>query len=118
MLVDLLGLSILAQQSTKHSLSTHPEYFEGGTGILCALAATITGVSSLVLRLNVTLVSGLGVYGVGLAHDEAVLDQLSDILSAVGGSDFSSLVGVKPDLLLAAFQHGRREATVREIIKE
>jgi hypothetical protein len=48
-----------------------------------------------------------------LADDEAVLDQLSDVLSAVSSSDLGSLVGVKPDLLLAAFQHGRREANNR-----
>ena len=61
--------------------------------------------SSLVFGLNVTLVSGLRVNGMRLAYDEAVLDKLSNILSAVGSSDFCSLVGVEPDLLLAAFQY-------------
>ena len=39
------------------------------------------------------------------AYDEAVLNQLSDVLSAVSSADLGSLVGVEPDLLLAAFQY-------------
>ena len=105
MLIDFLGLPVLAQQSTQNSLSPHPEYFERRAGILCTLATTITSVSSLVLRFNVTLVSRLRVNGMRLAYDEAVLDKFSDILSAVGSSNFCGLIGVEPDLLLAAFQY-------------
>ena len=38
-----------------------------------------------------------------LADNEAVLDQLPDVLSAVSGTDLCSFIGVKPDLLLSAF---------------
>ena len=67
--------------------------------------------SALILGLDVTLVSGLRVYRMRLAYDETILNQLSDILSAVGSTNFSRFIGVEPDLLLSAFQHGRREAT-------
>jgi hypothetical protein len=108
--VDLLRLSILAQQSTKYSLSPHPEHFERCTGILGTLAATIASVSSLILGLDVTLVSRLRVYRVRLANNEAVLNQLSNVLSAVGCANLRCLVGVEPDLLFSAFQNRRREA--------
>lgn len=103
MFVDFLRLSVLAQQSTKDSLSPHPQHFERCTGVLGTLAATISSVSALIFGFDVTLVSRLGVYRMRLADNETVLDQLPDVLSAVGGTDLSCFVGVKPDLLLAAF---------------
>ena len=53
-----------------------------------------------------------------LADNETVLDQLPDVLSAVGGTDFGSFVGVKPDLLLAAFQYGRSQAENKCVEKQ
>ena len=53
-----------------------------------------------------------------LADNEAVLDQLPDVLSAVSGTDLCSFIGVKPDLLLAAFQYGRGQAEIRCVEKQ
>jgi hypothetical protein len=43
--------------------------------------------------------------------------KLPDVLSAVRGTDLSSFIGVKPDLLLAAFQYRRGQAEIRCIEK-
>ena len=45
----------------------------------------------------------------GLLDDEAIGDELADGLAGVGVGDLRHLVGVEPDLALAAAQHGRRQ---------
>lgn len=54
-----------------------------------------------------------GVHGDGLADDEAVGDELADGLARVGVGDLVDLVGVEPDLALAAAGHGGRQALLR-----
>lgn len=46
--------------------------------------------------------AGPGVHGDGLADDEAIADELADGLTGVGVGDFVDLVGIEPDLVLAA----------------
>ncbi len=112
MLIDLLGLSVLSQQSAQHSESSHPQYLEGHTGVGSTLALTETSVSTLGLGSHESLVARLGVNSVGLADDESVLDQLADVLSAVGTANLGGLVGVQPDLSLAALQHGSGQSVI------
>lgn len=50
------------------------------------------------------------VHGDGLADDEAILDELADGLAGVGVGNLADLVGVKPNLALAAADNGGREA--------
>lgn len=54
--------------------------------------------------------TGTRVHGDGLADDEAILDELADGLAGVGVGNLADLVGVKPDLALAAADNGRRKA--------
>jgi hypothetical protein len=49
------------------------------------------------------------VHGDGLLDDEAIGDELADRLARVGVGDLGHLIGVEPDLALAAAQHGRRQ---------
>jgi hypothetical protein len=46
--------------------------------------------------------TGTRVHGDGLADDEAILNELADSLAGVGVGNLADLVGVKPDLALAA----------------
>jgi hypothetical protein len=50
------------------------------------------------------------VHGDGLADNEAIADQLADGLARVGVGDLAHLIGIEPDLALAAADHGRRKA--------
>lgn len=51
-----------------------------------------------------------GVHGHGLADDEAIADELADGLAGVGVGDLVHLIGVEPNLALAAAHHGGGEA--------
>lgn len=54
--------------------------------------------------------AGAGVHGNGLLDDEAIADELADGLARVGVGDLGHLIGVEPNLALAAADHGGREA--------
>ena len=53
--------------------------------------------------------TGARVHCDGLADDETIADELADRLAGVGVGDFVDLVGVEPDLALAAANHGGGE---------
>ena len=57
--------------------------------------------------------TGARVHGDGLADDEAILDELADGLARVGVGNLAGLVGVEPDLALAAADNGGRKALLR-----
>jgi hypothetical protein len=80
------------------------------TGIGSTLSlteATVTTITSGQVQLAG---SGSGVHGDGLADDEAIADELADGLTGVGVRDLADLVGVEPDLALAAPNDGCGEA--------
>jgi hypothetical protein len=41
-LVDLLGVAVLLEQTTKDASTSHPKHLEGHTGIHGTLSATVT----------------------------------------------------------------------------
>ena len=49
-------------------------------------------------------------HGDGLSDDEAIGDQLADGLAGVGVGDLADLIGVEPDLALAASEDAGRKA--------
>lgn len=104
-LVDLLGLSVLSEQTAKDTLSSHPEDLVRHTGVARTLSLTEASVTSLSLGSHVSLMASLGVNQVRSLDDEAILDKLADILTAVGQSNVGSLVRVHPDLSLADLEH-------------
>jgi hypothetical protein len=76
-------------------------------GSLSLTVATVSADSSGLVESSGT---GAGVHGNGLADDEAITDQLADGLAGVGVRDLVHLVGVEPDLALAAADDRRRQA--------
>lgn len=54
--------------------------------------------------------AGARVHGNGLLDDEAIGDELADSGARVGVGDLADLVGVEPDLALAATGDGTRQA--------
>ncbi|KLJ10205.1 hypothetical protein EMPG_14422 [Blastomyces silverae] len=80
------------------------------SGVLGTLSLTETPVSSDFSGLCELPGSGTRVHGHGLVDDEAIAQKLADGLAGVGGGDLVDLVGVKPDLALAAADHGGRQA--------
>lgn len=101
-LVDLAGGAVLDEEAAEDTQAAHPEDLLGHTGVGGTLAlteATVTTVAAGQVELTGT---GPRVHGDGLADDQAILDQLADGLAGVGVGDLADLVGVEPDLVLAA----------------
>lgn len=82
----------------------------GHTGILGTLALTQTAVTAISAGLVEFTGAGTGVHGDGLADDQAIADELADGLARVGVGDLVHLIGVEPNLALAAADHGGGEA--------
>lgn len=82
----------------------------GHTGVLGTLALTETTVTAVAAGLVELTGAGAGVHGDGLADDEAIADELADGLARVGVGDLAHLIGVEPNLALAAADHGGGEA--------
>ena len=78
---DLLGLSILPEESSEDSLSPHPHDLDGHSGVLGSLSLSVTVVSSLSSGLMVLLDSESRVHMDLSSHDQSILSQLSDVLS-------------------------------------
>jgi hypothetical protein len=49
----------------------------------------------------------------GACEDKAILDELADVLPAVGHGDFIDLIGVQPHLALAALEHAGGQALLQ-----
>jgi hypothetical protein len=101
-LVDLARGAVLDEEAAEDTEAAHPEDLLGHTGIGGTLAlteATVAAVTAGQVELTST---GSRVHGNGLADDQAILDQLADGLAGVGVGDLADLVGVEPDLVLAA----------------
>lgn len=82
----------------------------GHTGVLGTLTLTQTTVTTLAAGKVELTGTGAGVHGDGLADDQAIADELADGLARVGVGDLAHLIGVEPDLALAAADHGGGEA--------
>merc|ERR1719312_139394 len=102
--VDLLGLTVAAEQTPQHSHPLHPQGLLGASGVLGTLALSVTGVTTLPPGLGGLTDAGPGVDGGGLLDGETVLDQLAHILAGVGVADLGDLVGVQPNLIFATFK--------------
>jgi hypothetical protein len=72
------------------------------TSIRSTLPLTETSVSANSSGSSQGTGTGTRVHSDGLADDEAILDELADGLAGVGVGNLADLVGVKPDLALAA----------------
>lgn len=85
----------------------------GHTGVLGTLPLTETTVTTDAAGGVQLTGTGARVHGDGLADDEAILDELADGLARVGVGNLAGLVGVEPDLALAAADNGGRKALLR-----
>lgn len=104
MLIDLAGLSVLSQQSTENPLATHPDNTGRHTSLGSTLSLTRAGVSSLSPGGVSFADTEARMHDGGLLDDEAIGEELADVLARVGVADFGALVGIEPDLTLAAFE--------------
>ena len=109
-LIDLARSTVLDEKATENTQTTHPQNLLGHTSIGGTLPLTVATVTTLSAGKVQLTSSRTGVLGDRLADDEAIGDQFSDRLTRVGVRNFGLLVGIKPDLALAAADDGGREA--------
>jgi len=109
-LVDLAAGTVLDEEATEDTKTTHPDDLAWHTSVRSTLPLTETTVSTNSARSSEVPGARSRVHGDGLADDEAISHELSDGLAGVGVGDFAGLVGVKPDLALSAAYDGGRQA--------
>ena len=112
-LVDLLGLAVLLEQPAQNTLAAHPLHLGGKARVGGTLPLTNARVAALPLRNILAVHAGTRVDVHGLADHVAVLDKLADVLAGVRHGDLIDLIGVQPDLPLAALQHRGGEALLK-----
>jgi len=109
-LVDLAAGAVLDEEAAEDSEAAHPEDLLGHTGVGGTLSLTVATVATFSSGKVQLAGTGPGVHRDGLADDEAIGDELSDGLAGVGVGDLALLVGVEPDLALAAADDRRGKA--------
>ena len=109
-LVDLARGTVLDKETAEDTQTAHPEDLLGHTGIGGTLALTVATVAAFAAGEVQLTGAAAGVLGDGLADDEAIGNKLSDGLAGVGVGDLVLLVGVEPDLALAAADDRRGQA--------
>lgn len=104
-LVDLLGVSVLLEESTENAGSADSKDLGGHTGLSSTLSVTSTLMATLSLLGLVSLNTGTGVHGDLSLNDDTILVELSDVLAGVGKSNFAGLVGINPNSLSSDFKN-------------
>ena len=80
-LVDLLGITVLLEETSQNTDSAHPEDVRRHTGLGGTLSFTSAEMATLALSLVVKLDSVARVHGDLTSHDETILVKLSNILA-------------------------------------
>merc|ERR1712215_221352 len=111
--VDLLSLAVLLQETTQHPHAPHPKDLHGHTSVGRTLALSGASVSALAASDRVLAHTSTRVHSDGLADDEAILDQLADVLAGISVGDLICLVGIEPNLVLATFKNSRGEPLLK-----
>jgi len=105
MFVEFLRLAVLGEEAAEDAHATNPEELDGHASIGGTLAFTGASVTTLATCLNIQSGARTRVNGDGLANDQTVLDQTSHLMARVGVGNVCVLVGVEPDLVLAALHY-------------
>ncbi len=85
--VDLLRFTVTLEKATKNSHALDPQVLAGHASVCRTLAFAIAAVTSFPPRFRVLPNASTGVDGDRLADDEAVFDELSDVLACVNGNN-------------------------------
>lgn len=108
--VDLTGGSVLDQQLSQDTQSSHPDNLGGHTRISGTLSLTEPGVTATTLGLSQGSGVRSGVNSNWLLDDGTVSDQSSDGSTRVSLGQLNGLVRVKPNLSLTGADDGSGES--------
>lgn len=113
MLVDLLGLTVLAQEAAHDTHAAHPDDLGGEASLAGTAALTEARMATLALGLEHSVDASAGMDSIRLADHVTILDQLAEVLSGVGVVDLVGLVRVEPNLALAALKNAGSKALLQ-----
>uniref|UniRef100_A0A3Q2GSC4 Uncharacterized protein n=1 Tax=Equus caballus TaxID=9796 RepID=A0A3Q2GSC4_HORSE len=99
--VNLLRFTVSSKQPAQDSHPPHPGYLLWHSSIGSTLSLTDAHMPALPAGQGVFPASSPGMDSHRLPDDQAIFDQLPDLLTGVGIGDFIGLIGVQPDLLFA-----------------
>jgi len=110
MTVNLLGLTVTLEETPQNTHPFHPHFFLGHSGILGTFPLTVTGMTALATSFGVVTNTGPRMDSDRLLDHETILDKFADVLPGVGIGDLIDFIGIKPDLVLAAFHNRSGQA--------
>jgi len=113
MLVNLLGVTILAQQPPKDTHSTNPNGFTWQSGLPCTSTFSKAGMSSFPLCKLVSSHSSARMNNYGLFYDQTILHQLTNILTGIRHRNLVNFVRIKPDLSFPTFKDTRCQSFLK-----
>jgi len=108
-LINLLGITHLHEETAQDTHAAHPQNLEGETGIGGTPAFTVSRVSSLSFGGVPERDASPRVYHFRLLNDQTVAVKPCNITATVGEANFVHLIGVKPYFPLATSEDGRCE---------
>ena len=103
-LVDLLAVSVLLEESTEDTGSAHGEDLHGHTGLVGTLSVTSTLMTTLALFGLMSLYARARVHADLTSHDKTILEKFSDVFTRVGQGNFGGFVWINPNSLATALQ--------------
>lgn len=112
-LVEFSRVSVLGQETTEDTETSHPKNLGGHSGLGSTLSLTITSVSTGTLGGVKSSGTGSSLTKGWLGDDETVGNHLSDGLTRVSVADFRDFVRVHPDLSLADAHHVGGESLLK-----
>ena len=104
-LVDLLVVAVLFEESTENTGSAHGEHLNGHTGLVGTLSVTSALMTTLALFSFSSLDARARVHADLASHDKTILEKLSDVLTRVGQSNLAGFVWINPNSLATALQN-------------
>lgn len=109
MLVNFAGGPVFPQHPPENPLPAHPEHGGGHPRLGGTPPFSHSSVPSLALGLELLADAETRLRDLGHANNEAIADELADVLARVGRRDIRDFVGVKPDLAFPTAKDGRSE---------
>jgi len=104
-LVDLLVVTVLSEESTENTGSAHSEHLLWHTSFVSTLSVTSALVAALALFGFSSLDARARVHANLASHDKAILEKFSDVLARVSQSNFAGFIWINPNSLATALQN-------------
>ena len=112
-LVDLASLTVLSEESTKDTNTTHPQDLFGNTSVHGTVSLTVTSVITTGLGVVTNVDTRARVHHLMLLDNKTALDELADVLTRVSEGNVVNFAGVHPNLAHTALKDGGSKSLLK-----